>query len=158
MSDPLAERILQRMSQVRELYFHLILVVEAPGVGKAKSLSEVARQIGLPSINASLELSRRMLDLSTRQRALKVASLLDDIITEEEGDSILLDNIELLYNPALRQDPLRLLQNLSKRKPIFVAWKGKIVGDYLTYAEPDHPEYRRYLTKDLVILNMDEPG
>ena len=64
---------------------------------------------------------------------------------------ILLDNIEILFDVALKQDPLRLLQGLSRNKTIIASWNGSIDKDSLTYAVPGHPEYRRYSSRDLLI-------
>jgi len=62
---------------------------------------------------------------------------------------VLLDNIEILFDVHLKQDPLRLLQGLSRNKTVVVAWPGRVLNDTLIYAEPEHPEYRRYPREDL---------
>ena len=64
------------------------------------------------------------------------------------ADVVALDNIELLFDPALHQDPLVCLQGLSRNKTLIAAWGGNYVGGVLTYAEPGHPEYRRYERPD----------
>ena len=69
------------------------------------------------------------------------------MINEIKENTILLDNIEILFDVALKQDPLRLLQGLSRNKTIVVSWNGSIENDFLTYAVPGHPEYRRYPTR-----------
>ena len=61
-----------------------------------------------------------------------------------QADVILLDNIEVLFDVSLKQDPLRLLQGLSRNKTVVAAWSGSIDGEHMVYATPDHPEYRRY--------------
>jgi hypothetical protein len=81
-----------------------------------------------------------------------VAGILDDIVREEASDVVLLDNIELLFAAELAQDPLRLLQSLSRNRTIVAAWPGLFDGKTLTYAEPGHPEARRYSTPQAVIV------
>ena len=73
-----------------------------------------------------------------------MAGILDEIVREERSDVVLLDNIELLFAVELAQDPLRLLQSLSRNRTIVAAWPGTFDGKTLTYAEPGHPEARRY--------------
>ena len=92
-----------------------------------------------------------MLDLTERQRSLQLPRLLGEIVNETEGDVALLDNVEILFDVALKQDPLRLLQGLSRNKTIIASWNGSIDKDSLTYAVPGHPEYRRYSSRDLLI-------
>jgi hypothetical protein len=69
---------------------------------------------------------------------------------------VLLDNIEILFDPSLKQDPLRLLQGLSRNKTIIAAWNGSFVNGYITYAKPDHSEYRRYPAINILIINPKE--
>jgi hypothetical protein len=151
MAESLAEQILSKIGNISELYHRLMIVVAPTGSGKTRTLREVHQRTSAPLINVNLELSRRMLDLTERQRALQLPRLLGEIVNETEGDVALLDNIEILFDVALKQDPLRLLQGLSRNKTIIASWNGSIDKDSLTYAVPGHPEYRRYSSRDLLI-------
>lgn len=96
-----------------------------------------------------------MLDLTHRQRALQLQRLLREIIDKDAGKMILLDNIELLFDVSLKQDPLRLLQGLSRNKTVVASWNGAVIGGFLTYAEPAHPEFRRYPVKDFLVTSPE---
>ncbi len=70
-----------------------------------------------------------MLDLTARQRTLRLREILRRIVEVEVNDSgengmILLDNTEVLFDPGLKQDPLRLLRGLSRDKTVAAAWSG----------------------------------
>ena len=72
---------------------------------------------------------------------------------------VLLDNIEILFDAALKQDPLRLLQGVSRNRTIVAAWNGTLENRYLTYASPEHPEHRRYSRDargDVVVVSPDD--
>jgi len=155
MTEPLAAQVLRKISQARELYYRLILLVGPAGSGKTSALKEVSARASAPLVSVNLELSRRMLDLTERQRALQASRLLGQIVNEAPGELVLLDNIEILFDVHLKQDPLRLLQGLSRNKTIVAAWNGTIVDGYLTYAEPGHPEYRRYPVRDFALLDLE---
>ncbi len=150
MNDDLVADILSDIEAAPNLYYRLILVVGPGGSGKTATLRAVAAHAHAPVLNLNLELSRRLLDLTARQRLLTVPRMLDDLIG---GDRplVLLDNTELLFDPTLKQDPLALLQRASRNRTIVVAWNGTLENRYLSYAEPDHPEYRRYPKDSLVI-------
>ena len=137
------------------MYFRLILMVGPAGSGKTSALQEVSARTSAPLVNVNLELSRRMLDLTERRRALQLPQLLDEIVSEASGELILLDNIEILFDVRLKQDPLRLLQGLSRNKTVVAAWNGLIVDSHLTYAVPDHPEYRRYPTGGFLVVSPE---
>ncbi|MGB9713299.1 MAG: BREX-3 system P-loop-containing protein BrxF [Dissulfurimicrobium sp.] len=164
MAEPLADQVLRKIGEVCSLYHRLILMVGPAGSGKTSALQEVSARASAPLINVNLELSRRMLDLTERQRALQAPRLLGEIVGEAMGalpaatlaaqaGLVLLDNIEILFDVHLKQDPLRLLQGLSRNKMVVAAWNGSIVGGHMTYAVPGHPEYRRYPIRDLSIVD-----
>ncbi len=155
MAEPLADKVLQRIDQAAELYHRLIMVVAPAGAGKTAALQDVHERTGAPLINVNLELSRRMLELTERQRALQLPRLLSDIVNASETEVILFDNTELLFDVSLKQDPLRLLQGLSRNKTVVAAWSGSIDSEHMIYAKPDHAEYRRYPLRDLLLVSPE---
>ena len=144
MTRPLSERVIEEIGHARSLYHRLVLVVGGAGAGKTAALRAAAERTGAPLVNVSLELSRRLLDLTERQRALRVRRLLDRIVAERGSDVVLLDNLELLFDAARRQHPIRLLQELSRTRVVAAAWNGSIEGGHVRHAAPGHPEHRRY--------------
>ena len=152
MSTSLSQRIAEQVPSVAELFHRLILVVGPPRAGKTLALRDLAEERSWPLVNVNLSLSERLLELTSKQRALKVHRLLDKLIKEHEGDVILLDNTEILFNPELQQDSLRLLQGLSRNRTVIATWAGEQDGESLTYADPAHPEFKRYYKPDAVIV------
>ena len=155
MAEPLADRVIKRIGQVAELYHRLVMLVAPAGAGKTAALQDVHARTAAPLINVNLELSRRMLDLTERQRALQLPRLLAEIVGISAADVVLLDNVEVLFDVSLKQDPLRLLQGLSRNKTVVAAWGGSIDGEYMVYATPDHPEYKRYPLRDFLVVNPE---
>lgn len=152
------EKFLAIISGATELYYRLVLLVGPSGSGKTAMLERVGGDLQSDVINVNAVLSELLLDLTAKQRILHCSHLLDQI-TMAARSPVLLDNIELLFDGQLRQDPLRLLQQLARNRTIVAAWNGAVENDKLIYAEPGHPEYRSYDAKDLVIVKTtDEPG
>ena len=152
MNDDLVAEILSRIEAAQDLYNRLILVVGPGGSGKTATLRGVAARVGTSMLNLNLELSRRLLDFTARKRLLEVPRVLDDLIGRDRP-LVLLDNTELLFDRTLKQDPLALLQRASRNPTIVAAWNGNLGSGYLSYAEPDHPEYRRYPSDGLVVVS-----
>lgn len=148
-----ANKIIQRVNEARLLYYRLILIVGPVGSGKTKALQEVSFLTSTPIINVNLELSGRMLELTKAQRALQLPYILSEFVDRVQGDLILLDNTEILFDVQLKQDPLRLLQGLSRNKTIVASWNGYIEDDHIVYAVPEHPEYRRYKINDFLVVS-----
>jgi len=153
MAPSLAESVAERVEQASGLYHRLVIVAGPPRSGKTSALRVLHSERGWPLVNINFALSERMLELSAKQRALRVARIVDDIIREHAGDVVLLDNLEMLFHPDLMQDPLRLLQTLSRNRTIVATWRGAHQGTSLTYAEPDHPEYRRFEDPQALIVS-----
>ena len=152
MIESLADQIVQKINQAAALYYRLILVVAPAGAGKTAALQNVQEQIQAHLVNVNLALSRQLLELTERQRILQLLPLLEKIVGND-NEIVLLDNTEVLFDIGLQQDPLRLLQRLSRNKTIVAAWNGTIDEDSLIYATPTHPEYRRYSIQDILVVS-----
>lgn len=100
-------------------------------------------------------LSEELLQIPARRRALRAARLSHDIVSRYDAPQVLIDNIELLFHPSLEQDPLRLLQSLARNRSIVATWRGEYLGSSLTYAAPDHPEFRRFQDPDARIVSSE---
>jgi len=158
MAQRLSARIATLLEQATGLYFRLVLVAGPPRSGKTAALRDLHEEHGWPLVNLNLALAERLLELTSRQRALRVARIVDNIVQEQTGDTVLLDNIEMLFHPDLKQDPLRLLQSLSRNRTIVATWRGGQLGTSLTYAAPDHPEFRRFEEPQaLIVFSGDGP-
>lgn len=155
MAEPLADMVIEGIGQSAELYYRLVILVAPAGAGKTVALQDVHERTAAPLLNVNLELSRRMLDLTERQRALQLPRLLAEIVGPSAADVVLLDNIEVLFDVSLKQDPLRLLQGLSRNKTVVASWSGSIDGEHMVYATPDHPEYKRYPLRDFLVVNPE---
>ncbi len=157
MEASLADKVLGAIHHAKELYHRLVLAVAPSGSGKTEALRDVAERTDARLINLNLELSSRMLDLTERERTLRLPDLLNEVVGKDEP-LVLLDNIEILFDAQLRQDPLRLLQGVSRNRTIVAAWNGALEHGYLSYATPEHPEFRRYSRDDRGDVVIVGPG
>jgi len=155
MAESLADRVIRGIEQAADLYHRLVILVAPAGAGKTASLQEVHERTMAPLVNVNLELTRRMLDLTERQRVLQFHRLLADIVSESASDVVLLDNIEILFDVSLKHDALRLLLALSRNKTVVAAWNGSIDGEHMVYATSDHPEYKRYPLRDFLAVSPE---
>lgn len=159
MAPPLSHQVAEQIEKARQLYHRLVIVAGPPRSGKTSALRDLHDEHGWTLVNVNLALSEKLLELTAKQRALRVARIVDDIVQDQAGDTVLLDNIEMLFHPDLKQDPLRLLQSLSRNRTIVATWRGVQLGSSLTYAAPDHPEFRRFEEPQaLIVSSGDVPG
>lgn len=155
MASDLAWKVTEAIRHAEQRSERLVLLVGPNERGKTAALEEVAAEAGAPLVNVNLELSRRLLHSASSQRPLQVRRLLGQVLTESGSELALLDRLELLFDTALRQNPLRLLKDLSRQWTVVATWSGIIDGNHVRYAEPGHREYRRYPIGDVQIVNAE---
>lgn len=142
------------MDEVRAAYHQLVLLVGDSGSGKTAALHRLGAENSSQPINLNLKLAERLLDLTVKQRAVRVPGIVETIVRESDRAVAILDNVEMLFSSELSLDPLRLFQILSRNRTVVVAWPGEYEADVLTYAEPSHAEFRKYSRPQVAIVRI----
>jgi len=154
MAEPIQDKIKRSLQAAEGLYYRLVLLVGKTGSCKTAALRDIANEFDTSVININLALSSELLELTATQRSLRLQGILNQIV--DKGQSpLVLDNLEILFDKDLQQDPLRLLQGISRNHAVVASWNGTIAGGRLVYAETGHPEYQCYDSVDALIVNMD---
>jgi hypothetical protein len=154
MVMPIEKKIMESIEFAERAYYRLVLIVGKSDSGKTAVLRKTAEADGNAIINVNMRVSEEFLGLSIKQRQFNLSKIMTNI-TKCKGDKIFLDNIEILFDTNLNQNPLRLLQGLSRNKTVVSTWNGSVMGDILTYGESDHREYRKYKLQDIVAVCID---
>ena len=155
MTLPVINKLKQYIKDADGLYCRLVLLVGRPGSGKTGILKEAADELGTSVINLNLVLSAELLELTARQRCLKLPGIIKDIANEAKTP-VMFDNTEILFNTELKNDPLRLLQAVSRERVTAASWSGSYINGRLIYAEPGHPEYRCYDSVDALVVSIEQ--
>lgn len=154
MAESMHDKIKRSLQAAEGLYHRLVLLVGGTGSGKTGVLREVAEGLGTSVINVNLALSSELLELTAKQRSLRLPAILDQIAGNPQTP-VVFDNIEILFDKDLKQDPLRVLQGISRNRTVLSSWNGISDRGRLLYAEMGHPEYRQYDHADALIVDMD---
>jgi len=154
MAEPIHDKIKRSLQAAEGLYHRLVLLVGETGSGKTDVLREVAEEFGSSVVNVNLALSGELLELTAKQRSLRLPGILDQIADQAQAP-VVLDNLEILFDKDLQQDPLRLLQGISRNRDVVASWNGTSTDGKLWYAEIGHPEYRSYDSVDALIVGMN---
>ena len=153
MAEPIENKVTRSLKAAEGLYHRLVLIAGEGGSGKTSVVQNLAKLHDAEPINVNLCLSKELLELTAKQRQLKLSEILVQAVNGNE-DKIFLDNIEILFDVELKQDPLRLLQGLSRNSTVVTSWNGTFKKGKLTYAEPGHREYRSYDLTDTLVVSM----
>ncbi|GHV83238.1 ATPase AAA [Spirochaetia bacterium] len=165
MQVSIKDKLLQSIISSRALYHKLILLVGLSGSGKTPILNEIAAHFNQSVINVNLEISEKLLEVPQKQRPLKISGIIGDLIGSSEGTAIegtaILDNLEILFDMELKQDPLRLLLSNARNRMVLASWNGTYKDGRLVYAETGHQEYRVYNAQDIadtIIVCTEQRG
>ena len=149
----LARGIAEQAEIAAKSFYRLVLVAGPPGSGKTSALNELQSAKGWSLLNLNKVLSERLLELTSKQRRLRTADIVRDLIEEQGNQTVsMLDNIGLLFHPALQQEPMMALQRASRNRTVIAAWQGEVIAGKIIYGSPNHPEYRRLEVKDVQIV------
>ena len=149
-----ADTVINSLVQVGNNFSKLLMLVGPTLSGKTQCLKEISERINIPYVNLGAELSKKLIELTIKQQVLRASGLTKEIINNIHSDIALVDNIEILFNPDLKVDPIRLLLNCSRNKTLVVAISGMRVDDSIIYAEPDYLEYGKYKIKDYEVISF----
>ena len=105
MAEPIHDKIKRSLESAEGLYHRLVLLVGETGTGKTGVLRGVAEEFGTSVINVNLALSSELLELTAKQRSLRLPGILDQIADKAHAP-VVLDNLEILFDKDLKQDPL----------------------------------------------------
>ena len=146
------DKLKSALQSIESQYHRLIILVNCEDSSQQEILGLMKEELDVKPVNLNLELSSRLLEYSIKQRPLKVAEIMADLI-EALPAPVLLDKLDILFEPSLQTDPLALLQSLSRSKTIIAFWSGSLKDNKLYYAEPGYPEYRSYPVQDFVAID-----
>jgi len=164
MKESIRQAIIKAISNAPAMYSRLILLVGPSGSGKTRALKEFSIEYGRKILNVNLEMSKALLELPIQRRESRVHRVFQDLIRDFLGDEdpqtalVLLDNLEILFDKDLKQDPLLLLQGISRNTTIIASWSGLWTEKRLTFAISGHPEYRFYDKIDAQIIEFTKEG
>lgn len=150
--DDIMKQLTTALDEAGRSYHRLVLLIGPSESGKTQLLWQLADVRGCDVLNVNLEFSQRMLDVSRGRRPKQADRVFREIITSQSTDLVLLDNLEVLFDMTLKLNPLPLLQLASRNKTIVASWNGTLNDGLLSYAEPDHPEYKSYKQVDAITI------
>jgi len=140
------------ISRAELSYYKLIIVVGKSGSGKTTLLRRISEELHFPLINLGLELSRRLLSLTNKQRKLMAAEIIEEILDEQDVPILVIDNTEVVFDPNLKLNPSGLLKNISRNRLLIWSWNGEQDGDQLIYSYAGHPEYHRTPSNEFMTI------
>lgn len=133
----------------------LVMIVGKPGSGKSKIMRELATNRSWKYVDCQDLITAELLEVVPKFRPREAPHIIDQVLSQEKADVILLDGIQLLFVPVLNLDPLALLRQLSKKYTIIAAWPGSYADGRLSFLEPGRAEPHYYPAQELKLIEID---
>lgn len=80
------------------------------------------------------------MEKSPRQRPLAVESLFSELLSPSDS-GVCVDNTDILFEPSLACDPLRLACSVSQNSLVVLSLEGRLENRRFVRGYPDHPEF-----------------
>jgi hypothetical protein len=130
VSLPALRRLERLVEEIGDIHNKLILLVG--NGGKTRLLSALAQRLGTTPFNVGVKLGHRLAATPVSERGFSTNELLREITDSARGDApLLLDNLEVLFEPSLKVDPLDLIERLVRSRRVVAAWPGEMCGGRL---------------------------
>lgn len=117
-----------------------------------RDIKFVSDSLEAPYVNVNLELSEMLKDLPMKRRSRKVSEFLKKIVRNKNADILVLDHIEIFFDPQLQHNPVLLLEDVSRNFTLIVGWKGQYCNQKLVYGE--HDEYFTHDNPEGIIIEL----
>ncbi|TCN74254.1 hypothetical protein EDB60_101127 [Vibrio crassostreae] len=146
----LTERLLfnvnAAVTQAEYRSFKLVLVIIPKELYREIEAEILNNPIRL--VNLSKELARKLVSLSIRDRVRRLEGEVERV-ANDCGSSAWLTKLDVLFEPTLENDPMRLLKSIAKSQAVVAIWPGEITETSVVYSKPGKPDYKTYPLKEL---------
>lgn len=107
-----------------------------------------------PRIVLGRELSAALLATAPAAWPQTATRWIEQHVRQAAPGPVLLSEIDLVFEPRLQLDPLRLFCRVGRYAPLVILWPGNYADDTLTYATPEHAHYRVWRRPEIAIFQM----
>ena len=101
------------------------------------------------------ELSAALLSEPPKRRSRAARRWMESRLSEMAPGPVLCTEIDLLFEPTLSLDPLRLLRHASRVTRLVITWPGSSSDNVLSYAAPEHDHYRTWRKPEVFITVLE---
>lgn len=129
------ESLNKDLQEMENWYYKLIIICKS-----SETLKLALPEESITKLNVNLLVSENLLSVSKEQYPFIMNDLFKNLLIDSQK-IYYLKHLNILFDPQLKIDPIRFLENLSKVYKLVVEWPGIFINEKLIYAKYGHPEY-----------------
>jgi len=126
---------------------------------KVRRLEDEANDLlsvhGWPHLSVGRELSAVLLSEPLARRPHAARRWMETRLGQMVPGPVLCTEIDLLFEPTLELDPLRLMRDVGRVTRLVITWPGSYLDDVLAYAVPGHSHYRTWRKPGISIVVLE---
>lgn len=93
------------------------------------------------AISLNKAIAEELLKFKPNRRTMQLENCFNKAL-DALPDGVVIQDIDVMFNPDYKNDVLALLIAANKRKPFSLIWPGRIDGNRLVYSEEGYQDYR----------------
>jgi hypothetical protein len=93
------------------------------------------------TVSVGQEVSTLLVAQNESEHAGAINRWIDERFRRSQSNSFVCYDIDLLFHPSLKLDPLAIFRQISRHKKLAVLWPGTYQRGILCYAQPEHNHY-----------------
>ncbi len=136
--------------------YHPCLLLVHPEVRRLEdAANELVSAYEWPRLSVGRELSTVLLSDPPIRRSRTARRWMETRLDQMAPGPVLCTEIDLLFEPMLKLNPLGLLCHASRVTRLVVTWPGSYLDDVLAYAVPGHSHYRTWRKPEVSIVVLE---
>lgn len=157
MSSGIHEQIDETIRHAASGRHRLVLVIGEAGSGKTAFLRNLSATRHLQFLSLGGPLGIRLLETAPRTRPLVIEETIRELV-DSSFSGVAVDNTDILFDPTLQCDPLRLACSISQNSLVLFSLTGRVEGRRLVRGYPDHPEFYSEELPSAPFIVLDRTG
>jgi len=135
---------------------HTCLLLVHPAVSRLEdAANELSSVYDWPRLSVGRELSAVLLSETPGLCSRAARQWMKIHLREMAPGPVLCTEIDLLFDPTLKVDPLRLMRDVGRVTRLVVTWPGSYVDNVLAYAVPGHSHYRTWRKPEVFVKVLE---
>ena len=114
----------------------------------------IEKEYLIPIVNVNINISKLLIGKTKDAHSREIVDWFIAKKNETRNHPILFSGIEILFEPYLKIDPLKIFKQVSRNTTVLVMWPGEYKNDNLSYASPEHAHYKTWADPGVEIIQI----
>lgn len=129
------------LARARREHFRLVWLAGGKSIDRTAILRALAEADEGMYVDLGKKMSSLLIDIPAPLRTASVEDCFATCLGVSSDEIVIIDHLEILFEPSLKINPIALIQSASRSRIILASWPGVINGKHLAFGSTDHPEF-----------------